>query len=247
MTLDYLASLQSDMAALAAAGRTGPLDANVPHCPGWDLARLIGHLGRVYSMATIAVRSGSTEQSSQAPDRPPTDGDLVAWFDERARALLDALASTPIDAPAWNFTLAPRTAGFWERRQAHETAIHRWDAQSAIGIAESIDPALAVDGVDEVLSVLAPARLADAADVAVDLGGTLHLHATDAEGEWMIATRDGALVVDHGHGKGDVAVRGPASSLLLMLWHRLAPDDASLQRFGDESVLARWHELKVTG
>ncbi|MGE0880203.1 MAG: maleylpyruvate isomerase family mycothiol-dependent enzyme [Acidimicrobiia bacterium] len=245
MPIDYLTHLRREMAAISAAGRRGPLDAAVVHCPGWDLARLVGHVGRVYRMATIAVLSGSPEQSSEAPERPPTEGDIVSWFDTGASALIDALASTPVDAPAFNFSKEPRTAAFWSRRQAHESLIHRFDAESAVGTAAPLDAELAVDSIEEIFSMWVPLRLGERDDI--DLGGTMHIHATDADGEWMVRVVDGRIVVEHGHAKGDVAVRGPASSLALLLWHRLPADDPSLERFGDPGVLDRWLALNVPG
>ena len=44
-------------------------------------------------------------------------------------------------------------------------------------------------------------------------GVTIHLHATDAPGEWMIERTPDGFTYAHGHGKGDVALRGPISDL----------------------------------
>lgn len=90
-----------------------------------------------------------------------------------------------------------------------------------------------------------PLRLGDHDDI--DLSGTMHVHATDADGEWMVRVVDGRVVVEHGHAKGDVAVRGPASSLALLLWHRMPADDPSLERFGNTAVLDSWLALGVPG
>ena len=56
----------------------------------------------------------------------------------------------------------------------------------------------------------------------------------------VIAAPDGELVVERGHAKGDVAVRGPASTLYLMLWRRVPPNHPDLARFGDDTLLDRW-------
>ena len=111
---------------------------------------------------------------------------------------------------------------------SQETAVHRWDAQVAAGAAEPIEAGLAVDGVDEFLEFFRAETTA--------LTGTVHLHATDAEGEWLIALADGAITVERGHAKGDAAVRGAASDLLLLLWRRVPLD--GLEVFGD-AALAR--------
>ena len=67
---------------------------------------------------------------------------------------------------------------------------------------------------------------------------TVHLHCTDAEGEWLVANRDGEVTVTQEHAKGDVAARGTASDLLLFLWGRVPAD--ALEVFGDADLLARF-------
>jgi hypothetical protein len=51
-------------------------------------------------------------------------------------------------------------------------------------------------------------------------GRSVHLHATDAAGEWLIRFAPEGLEVTTGHAAGDAAVRGPAGELLLWLWGR---------------------------
>jgi len=120
---------------------------------------------------------------------------------------------------------------------AHETSIHRWDAESATGEQAAVDAALAVDGIDEFLTVFLP-RLADNFGEVGD--ATVHLHCTDVEGEWLVARRDGELTVTAEHAKGDVAARGSASDLLLFLWGRVPAD--ALEVFGDGDLLARFRQ-----
>ena len=54
------------------------------------------------------------------------------------------------------FLPAPSPLAMWARRQAHETAIHRYDAQHATGTSAGFDPAFASDGIDELVSGFAP-------------------------------------------------------------------------------------------
>jgi hypothetical protein len=135
----------------------------------------------------------------------------------------------------WTFPGGGETVRFWFRRQAEETAVHRWDAQLAATAApEPIDVEVAVAGVDELLDVFLASR-------RVDLGGSVHFHATDSpHGEWIVRNADdGSVLVGHGHEKGDVALRATASDLLLWLWGRPVAESA-LEVFGDEAVLDRW-------
>ena len=136
-------------------------------------------------------------------------------------------------------------SGFAKAIPAVETAIHRWDGQDAQGRGgvTAIDAELASDGFDELLDVHVGLRLAGRD--GIDIGGSVHFHCTDTEGEWTVRTDDGLARVTRGHTKGDVAVRGPASGLLLMQWRRTPSDDPSLEIFGDREIFDRWLALPV--
>jgi hypothetical protein len=127
---------------------------------------------------------------------------------------------------------------------AVEAALHRFDAQAAVGRTTPVATALAVDGIDELFTVLLPLR------GTAGLGGggqTVHLHATDpgiddvGGGEWLVTLGPEGLDVERTHAKGDVAVRATASDLLLLLWN--GGSDGGAARFGvfgDRAVLDRW-------
>lgn len=214
-------------AALAAEGGriaalpADALDRPVPACPGWDVARLLGHLGRVHRWAASFLADPAS--GGDAGPRPPAGADVLPWYADSLAGLLDELDRHDPDEPAETFA-GPATARFWFRRQAHETAVHRWDADDAItpGGAAPIDAALAADGIDEWLGLFVPRFVLDKGDgVPADLvGATLHVHCTDTEGEWLLRLADGGVEVERVHAKGDAALRGPASDLLLAAWHR---------------------------
>jgi uncharacterized protein (TIGR03083 family) len=242
MAIDYLGSLRSDAERLVEAAQSGSLDAPVPSCPGWDVNRLLGHVGRVHRWAAEACRTRA-EPAADRLEKPPRDDSVVEWFAAGVAPLHDALAALDLDAPAWNFSNGPQVGRFWPRRMAIETAIHRWDGQDAHGAVTPIDAELASDGMDEVLDVHVGLRLAGRD--GIDIGGSVHFHCTDTEGEWTVRTDDGLTRVTRGHTKGDVAVRGPASSLLLMQWRRIPPDDPTLEIFGDPEIFERWLALPL--
>jgi uncharacterized protein (TIGR03083 family) len=229
----YLASLAHDSDALAdAADAAGP-DADVPTCPGWKVEDLVRHCATGDLWARAIVETGN-RASSELPDDAPTGAALVPYFREGARALVRTLTAADPTASVWTFSAADRTARFWIRRRAHETSIHRFDAQSAAGTPAPIDAALAADGIDEFLTVFLP-RVAER--VATD-GKSIHLHCTDVEGEWLIARDGDDLKVTREHAKGDVAARGSASDLVLYVWGRVPAD--RLEVFGDAAVLDRF-------
>ena len=128
--------------------------------------------------------------------------------------------------------------GFWARRQANETAVHRWDAQRAAGAVEPVEHTLAVDGIDEFFGLIPFWRRESNVR---GVGETIHLHCTDGAGEWLVRLAADAVIVTREHAKGDVAARGSASDLLLFLYGRVGP--SALEVFGDASLLDRWQEL----
>ena len=117
---------------------------------------------------------------------------------------------------------------------AQETAIHRWDAQQAAGTLTRIDPELATDGINEVITVFIqnPPRGPIAYPAA-----SLHLHRTDGAGEWMLTAQDGVLTVTHEHAKGEAAARGSAQDILLYLWGR---GRDGLECHGDDALIDAW-------
>jgi uncharacterized protein (TIGR03083 family) len=205
----------------------------VPSCPGWTQLDLVRHLGGVYEFVVRQVRSA--ERVARGQLDVPDDEVLAAVADLHAELLL-VLRETDPDAPSWTWSRkGPSVAAFWPRRMAHETAVHRWDAQLAVGEPAPMDPDLACDGVDEVLDVFLPARRGR---IKEELAGTVHLHAIDASptvaAEWTIDLGPaGAVAVRRVHEKADAALRGPAGELLLACWGRAA----TLDRFGDGELI----------
>jgi uncharacterized protein (TIGR03083 family) len=235
----YLSSLRTSGEGLLAAAGAADLAWPVPSCPGWDVHRLVGHVGRVYRFTAGWV----TEGHGDTPiDRPPAGAAVLDWARDGLAIVEEALTGAEESGLVRTWT-GDRPPMFWPLRMAIETALHRWDAEAALELASQpgiaptpVDSELAVEGIDELLTVLVPFRAADALTGA---GETIHLHATDAEGEWVLTLRpSGPPQVEHAHAKGDVAARGPASDLLLFLNNRVPT--GQLQVFGDTALLDRW-------
>lgn len=235
----YLDAVAADGAALAAAARLG-LDPQVPSCPEWKVADLVSHTGMVHAWVTEMVRTGAEQRLSwRELPKPPGPDDLVDWFEVGVGVLISVLRDADPAKPVWNWSPQPKTAAFWPRRMANETAVHRWDGQLAHGVQQPIAAELAVDGIDEIIRVFIATDAADHPEAT--LGGTLHLHTTDATGEWLVEVADGKVDVRQEHGKGDAALRGAASDLLLYLWGRKPA--APLEVFGDQAVVDNWAKI----
>ena len=232
------AALRRALEAVSADLATTPaeaLDLPVPACPGWSTTRLLDHVARVQRWSAGAVATPLGEDAPPAPRRPEGT-DPRAFLTESTAALLAALDEIDPTTPVATFR-GEGTARFWLRRQAHEVVVHATDARDAQGLpAPTVEPEVAVDGVDEAFEVFLPWGF-DATAFAPS-GQTVHLHATDADGEWLLRfPADGPVEVERAHAKGDVAARGPAIDLLLLLWGRRRPAD--LEVFGDAELLDR--------
>jgi uncharacterized protein (TIGR03083 family) len=225
-TEDYIVTLRRDGARLAEAA--ADLTLPVPSCPEWTVADLVWHVGRVHDFWR-QMASGGNPDTRVEPERP-ANAELVKWFAEGVEATAEVLAGLDPKTPAWTWS-EQRDVGFIQRRMAQETAVHTWDALAAAGRDEPVERALAVDGIDELLTFMLPATPPKGL-------GSVHLHTTDGPGEWLIVAGEDGWRITREHAKGDVAVRATASELLLLLWRRKGPEVA--QVFGDEEVLSHF-------
>jgi len=243
LTLEqYAVALRSDGAALAGAARTN-LDAAVPSCPGWTMRDLVVHTANVYKHKYEIVKDLLTEPHRNTPEAPPGDGEkLVEWFEGWLAKLVDTLDASDPAARAWNWSDGEQVVSFWHRRMAQETGVHRWDAQNTVGDPAPIEPELAADGIDEVLYAFMEG------DRSVAPERSVHIHCTDpgleTGGEWLVTMTVGKAPVSREHAKGDCALRGPASDLLLALWGRIPLE--SVELLGDRGAAEALIELLDT-
>lgn len=233
-TTDFLTAIERDGAAFAVACEHAGPAAPVDSCPGWSVADLLWHLAEVHHFwATIVGDQRDTWEGYVAPERP-ADDELGDCYLAGLGRLLDVLRAAEPTAPNWTWS-SDHSAGFVIRRMAQETAVHRWDAEHAAGFDWSIDAELASDGIDEFLHHFR----GDGSGEGEAVGGSVHLHCTDAHGEWMVRPlADGGSDVTREHAKGDAALRGAASDVLLVLWRRLPL--GAIEVIGDEGVAARF-------
>ncbi|HTX63917.1 MAG TPA: maleylpyruvate isomerase family mycothiol-dependent enzyme [Acidimicrobiales bacterium] len=224
----YVAALDREGHLLVDAARRAGTTSPVPTCPGWGQPDLLAHIGFVHRWATRYVATAISEMADE-PDEAailacaPGEGGRVAWVAEGHAALVRALRAAPADLECWTFLAAPCPLAFWARRQAHETAVHRVDAELAAGLVPTpVDPELAADGIDELLFgffARPPRRTFEIPGGAV----TLALETVDRPERWVVRVSDLGVEARRGPGQCDLAVRGSASDLYLLLWHRRSP------------------------
>ncbi|MFB4426426.1 maleylpyruvate isomerase family mycothiol-dependent enzyme [Streptomyces sp. QL37] len=241
-TAEYLTALTSEGHALLRAAREAGTDTPVPTCPGWRVRDLLKHTCMVHRWATAFVVVGHRTHRPAA-EEPDLDGDaLFDRFAEGHRLLVDELRAAPAGLKCWTVFPSPAPLAFWARRQAHETRIHRVDAESARGgRLTSVAPPHAVDGIDELLAGFhARAR----SRVRTEAPRTLRVRAVDTDAVWTVRlSADPPLTVRGAAGleiPADCTLRGTAEELYLGLWNR-APL-SSADRSGDPGVVALWEK-----
>jgi uncharacterized protein (TIGR03083 family) len=222
---------------------TGTGAAPVPTCPGWTVADLIRHTGLIHRWAERIIRTRATgrlDQSEIDADPPEYVSRYAQWLIAGAAELSRTLQAAGPDAACWAWGPGQH-ARWWARRMVHETIMHRCDLVLATGHDPALDAETSADGIDELLTNLPYGRRTKVSMAALPADGqTLHLHATDSDGEWMITLAPGGMSWERGHGKGDVAVRAPVADLLLLAYGRVDPADPRLQLFGNRDLLTTW-------
>lgn len=240
---EHLSHLDDAGRRLGAAAEAAGLDAQVPSCPDWVVRDLVRHQGGVHRWATGYVAGRRTEfWDVDLPDVVgswPTDADLLDWFAAGHASLVKALSSADPDLVCWTFLAAPSPLAMWARRQAHETTVHRVDAELAAGWQPAKVPAaLAADGVDELLTCFITRR---GGALRADPGTALAVRCTDDSGEWLVSIGPDRVTTSTGDdakaatATANCQISGSANDLYLALWHRQPITGLSIE--GDAGVL----------
>jgi len=169
------------------------------------------------------------------PWPPPWPGerDPLEWFADAHRRLLALLTERGPAAPSYTWWPPDQTVGFWGRRMAQETVIHRVDVELGCGQTSPVDPQLAVDGVDEVLAVFLAGDWSEAPQD--ELRGQRIVVRTGGRA-WAVELLRDAVNVGASRGGEDAEVSGDSAAVLLWLWGRGSA--AGLAHRGDVSLMA---------
>jgi uncharacterized protein (TIGR03083 family) len=226
----YSRLVRLDAARLREVAELG-LDAPVPSCPGWTVEDVVSHTAEVYLHKVACTRLRAS------PDPwPPAEhasADPMELFDAGLADLLLLFAEQGPEAPSHTWWPPDQSLGFWYRRMALETAVHRMDVELAHAVPTPVDSALALDGIDELLVMML------AGDEWAEEGTRSPVDATvriSSQGRsWTVQADASAVLVDRSaSGEATAEVAGEPSEVLLWLWGRAG--DSSLLVTGDASA-----------
>ena len=227
---DHLHHFDQEHERFVAACRRAGVAASVPSCPGWSVGDLLYHMYEVqYGWHRVTAERRESFDGMNLPARPD-DESLVALLEGEHIGYAAMLRAFPPATPIFTWA-GPQTFAWLARRMAQEIAVHRVDADLAAGEPTPIDGTLASDGIDEFLEFFV-----NTANGTV--GGSVHIHCTDVAGEWTIREDGREFAVTREHAKGDAAIRGAASDVLLALWRRTRLSTVDV--VGDGAVAARF-------
>ena len=252
---EHVTTLLGQGRSLSSTARRLDPDAAVPPCPEWTVRDLVVHLGGVYRWCATIVGEARTEFPSReeraafgavGADAGPAA--LLDWFDDGLEAVADAIARAAPSLSCVTIVAGLPPRDFWARRMAHETLVHRADAEIAGGEPVGrIEPDLALDGLAELLEDFLPTRAGRR--LVADPARTLAV-VTDEGPRWDVrigpegpsATRTEGPASGGGGGSdgvgADLTLAGPASALHLVVWNRAASSTVRVD--GDDDVLTRW-------
>ncbi|MFB6848905.1 maleylpyruvate isomerase family mycothiol-dependent enzyme [Streptomyces sp. NPDC056373] len=239
-TAEFLRALETEGRLLAAAAEEAGTGAKVPTCPEWQVRDLLRHTGAVHRWAAAFVAERLTERRPLVEPTGLDGAELIAWYRDSHHRLVGTLADASPDVECFTFLPAPSPLAFWARRQAHETAVHRVDAESARGAAPTdVTPEFATDGIDELLRGF---HARSRSRVRTPEPRVLRIRTEDTGAVWTLRlSPEPPVTTRDDSGEAECELSAPAGQLYLALWNR-APLPAAT---GDQALATMWRETSA--
>ena len=211
------------------------LERDVPDCPGWTGADVVRHTAEVYLHKVEMI--DRQEAPQPWPPAGLEDAEPLASFDHAWDRLAACFDRHDPAAPAPTWWPPDQSVGFWVRRMAHETAVHRRDIEHAAAAPTPLDTSLAVDGIDEALMLMLGGGWSNLPVTAVP---DTRVVVSSGEHVWEVTLgRQRVGVSRAASGRADATVAGEPSALLLWLWGRAPTPHVE----GEEAAVAQLRDL----
>ena len=231
----------------------------VPSCPGWNLAQLSQHVDEGFRWIEGMVRTRAAEPATDTamrvldPAPAVTAEERGAHLAAAGRALADALRDAGADAPMWT-PLPEGRSGFFARRFAHESFMHRADAALALGLDVTIAEDLALDGLAEWMELGSLPQMLEfhpERRALLGPGRTIRVEATDTDDPdraWLVdLTGDTMIHRPAGQDAAAATLSAPLTTLLLVLYARRPLEADGVRITGDDELVRTWWERSAFG
>ena len=230
----YIELLTADAARLREVADLG-LEQPVPSCPGWSVRDAVAHTAEVYLHKVACTRLQAAPDPWPLPElaeREPRE-----LFDDALTQLLETFATAGPEAPSHTWWPPDQSVGFWIRRMALETAVHRVDVELGHGVPTPVNAELAVDGIDELLVMMISGD--DWAEHGTKEPVDATVRITTPARSWTVLVDADLILVDRStEGEPTVELTGESSEVFLWLWGRAG--SAPLAVSGDTSAADRF-------
>jgi uncharacterized protein (TIGR03083 family) len=213
----------------------------------------------VYLHKVTGMREG--REPEQWPPDYDDDASALELIDDAYRQLIGEFASRDPGEATGTWYGPDQTVGFWIRRMAQETVIHRIDAELGAGVPVTAVPDdLAIDGIDELLKVFVAYSVREEpssfTQVLVDSPGRTYEISTDSTADtasvsWRVRSAPGQFTVDGGPAEvlsstdtPNATISGTPAAILRWAWNRDTPGDPIEVRVtGDLEALAEFRAV----
>jgi uncharacterized protein (TIGR03083 family) len=224
-------------------------------CEAWTATNVVAHVatGDQLFRALIFDALGKDRSGQDLPvdlaDRQRRFQALSTWEPAKLKetahkaselavaAIVDAVQKTPellVTLPYGTVPM-PVVRGL----RLNEYIIHGYDLMPAIGRSIPIPDWFIDRGLGDSINLMP--RLHQRSPHK-GKAASFHLHRTDGDGEWILKAEGAQAVAETGHGKADVAMRGPAEGLYWVLMGRGKPQDLGVEVHGDPELAAAFKE-----
>ncbi|MGI5501746.1 maleylpyruvate isomerase N-terminal domain-containing protein [Lentzea sp. CA-135723] len=245
--MNHLEVLRREAELLSMSALGQPPHKGVPACPGLNLGETVRHVGGGYRWALAWMDLGREPEAGEWQDHPEPGGDPLEFMRSGAQAVIARLEAHDEDEPCATWWPQQQNHGFWRRRLAHETTLHRMDVQGAAGMeVGAVADEVAVDGVDEVLTLWLGHKLdvlgvLGSRDSLVTIQVEDHLWLTrcgpQGASAWRVVDPEDAHVAD-------AQVSASPMTMYRWLWGRLP--DRLVETIGDHDAVAQlWALLRL--
>lgn len=234
----FLTALDAEGTLLADTVARADPATTVPGCPGWSLDDLLCHTGGVYAHKAAVIRLGREPLRSEVDPGPAEGKPSLPWFSDQLAGLLRELRAHTADQPTWTWLPADQSVGFWARRMAQETVVHRVDAEQSVGSVGPVADWLASDGVDELLTSFLAADPWHEVPGGQD-AGTVEIRA--GQRGWRVRLRAESVEVSEPGGRASdgattARISADPATTLLWVWGRIP--DTAVEMSGDRETIA---------
>jgi uncharacterized protein (TIGR03083 family) len=200
---------------------------------------LVEHVAEVYEDKIVRTELGHAPDPW--PPAWPADRDPIEWLRDahgRLIAMFDRSGPTTPSATWW-----PRdqTVGFWARRMALETVVHRVDGEQARGAVTPVDAALATDGIDEILVIMLAGDWSEDPDDALN-GTSVGISAGSAS--FQVTLERTSVEVGEPRSSSKATIDGAPADVFLWLWGRI-PDEQVYLSGDDHATSALRRRLRL--